>query len=76
MKCSYALEEINQILSEDAIPSSSLQPHLEACTECRFHWQQQAIEHWASRMLQVPVSMVNQVTAQASARLDLARGNR
>ncbi len=64
MKCAHVLEEIAQILTEDAVPSRFLQPHLESCFECRSHWQKRAIEQWASRMLKIPVSMMPQATSR------------
>jgi len=61
MNCRHAHEEITGILTQDVIASSQLQTHLEYCSECRHHWQEQAIEQWTSRMLQVPVELVSQV---------------
>jgi len=61
MNCRHAHEEITGILTQDVVASSQLQTHLECCPECRYHWQEQAIEQWTSRMLQVPVELVSKV---------------
>jgi len=61
MNCHQAHEEITYILTKDVEPTGHLQPHLEECMDCRHHWQQQAVEQWASRMLQIPAPMVAQV---------------
>ncbi len=59
MNCDHAHQEIKQILEQDVKPSQQLQEHIETCSQCRSHWQMQALEQWISRFIDAPVQSVS-----------------
>ena len=58
MKCHYAHSEIALISVQNAHPSDQLQHHMKTCEECRKHYQQQALDQWATEILDLNVEAI------------------